>query len=438
MGLTIENSLSGLAVFLQGIFSFLSPCVLPLLPIYMGYLSGGARVVDADGTVHYPRKKVLINTLFFVVGISFAFFALGLGFTAAGQFFKGNRILLARLGGMLVVLFGLFQLGVFGRGGMLDRDARLPVRLGNLAMNPLTALLLGFTFSFAWTPCVGPALASVLVVASSAASPFTGWLLIGLYSLGFSLPFLVVGLFTGQLLALFKKHQNIVNYTVKAGGVLMILMGIMMFTGWMNNITGYLSSFGAANGQPASSQPAVSQSAAPQPDGTAPSSQPAAGSAPAPDSKPPMPAVDFTMTDQFGTEHSLADYKGKVIFLNFWTTWCTYCVKEMPEIEELYTEYGLNAEDVIILGVANPKGATGVQSADNATEEEIAQFLVDKGITYPTLMDREGSLFSAYGISSFPTTFMIDSNGNIFGYVPGQISKAIMQDIIKQTQDSIK
>ena len=101
---------------------------------------------------------------------------------------------------------------------------------------------MGFAFSFAWTPCVGPALTSVLLMAGSAETGAKGFLLIGVYTLGFILPFLAAGIFTAGLLAWFKKHMKIVRYTVKVGGVLMILMGLLMFTGKMNDITGYLSS----------------------------------------------------------------------------------------------------------------------------------------------------------------------------------------------------
>ena len=243
MGFSVEVGIPAITVFIQGLLSFFSPCVLPLVPLYIGYLAGGTRTVDEEGRVRYSRKKVMINTLFFVIGVSFAFFLLGFGFTAAGRFFGSNRTMFARIGGIIVVLFGLFQLGVFG-SSVLGQERRLPFRLNQLAMNPLLALVLGFTFSFAWTPCVGPALASVLLMASSATSQGTGFLLIGVYTLGFVIPFLAVGLFTGSVLDFFKKHQNVVKYTTKAGGVLMIAMGVMMFTGWMNGITGYLSSFG--------------------------------------------------------------------------------------------------------------------------------------------------------------------------------------------------
>ena len=240
MNLTLQTSISAITVFIQGLFSFFSPCVLPLIPIYIGYLSGGAKSVDEDGTVSYKRGRVIRNTLFFVLGISFAFFLLGLGFTAAGRFFRDHQTLFTRIGGIAVILFGLYQLGLFG-STLFQKERRISFHPDTLVMNPLTALVLGFTFSFAWTPCVGPALASVLLLAASASSALTGFALIGVYTLGFVLPFMGVGIFTGSLLEFFKKHRSVVNYTVKIGGVLMLLIGIMMFTGWMNGISAYLS-----------------------------------------------------------------------------------------------------------------------------------------------------------------------------------------------------
>ena len=109
MGFTIETGISGVTVFLQGLLSFFSPCVLPLVPLYIGYLAGGAKTVDEDGAIHYRRSKVIVNTLFFVLGVSFAFFLLGFGFTAVGKFFSGNRVLFARIGGVLVILFGVLH-----------------------------------------------------------------------------------------------------------------------------------------------------------------------------------------------------------------------------------------------------------------------------------------------------------------------------------------
>ncbi len=426
MGFDIGVSVSAFTVFLQGIISFFSPCVLPLVPLYIGYLAGGTRTVEEDGTVRYGRGKVLLNTLFFVIGISFAFFLLGLGVTAAGQVLSENRALFARIGGILIILLGLWQLGVFGSSRLLSQEHRLPFRLDRFAMNPLVALLLGFIFSFAWTPCVGPALASVLLMASSAATTASGFVLIGIYTLGFVLPFLAVGLFTTTVLDFFRTHAKVVKYTVKVGGALLVLMGVMMFTGWMNGVTGYLSQFGAGTPPAASSSVAAASSA---PQATA---APADSSANSADSEAPVPAPDFTLVDQNGETHTLSDYKGKVVFLNFWATWCPPCKDEMPDIEALYEAQGLNAGDVVVLGIANPKTDEYPNNSDG-TVQDVTDFLSQNGYTYPVVMDTTGEVFSAYGITAFPTTFMIDKDGNVFGYVRGGITRDIMDSIVQQT-----
>lgn len=438
MGFTLETGVSAAAVFLQGILSFFSPCVLPLVPLYIGYLAGGAKSVDADGTVRYKRGRVMRNTVFFVLGVSFTFFALGLGFTALGRFFSDNRALFARIGGVLIILFGLYQLGVF-RSRALSTEHRLPIRLDRLSMNPAVAFLFGFTFSFAWTPCVGPALGSVLIMATSAGSSAQGFLLIGVYTLGFVLPFLAVGLFTGSLLDFFKKHQKAVRYTVKAGGVLMILMGVMMLTGWMNGFTSYLSGLGGAGTSASSAAPSSSvpsDSAAGQGGGASsgPDNASASSGSAASSEQPEIPAPDFTLTDQFGKTHTLSDYQGQVVFLNFWATWCGPCQREMPDIQAMYEDLGLNEEDVVVLAVANPKSDQYPYNQD-VSEDEVKRFLEENGYTYPVAMDTTGEVFAAYGVRAFPTTFMIDREGNVFGYVESTLTRDIMDSIVQKTLD---
>ena len=229
--LEIQQSIPVLTVFLQGLVSFLSPCVLPLLPMYIGYLAGGTYQVDEEGEIQYPRRRVFLNTLFFVLGIASTFFVMALGFTAAGEFFHTYRRAFAIGGGVLVILFGLYQLGAFGSSFFLARDRRLPLKLDRLTMNPLVAYLMGGTFRFAWTPCIGPAMSSVLLMAASAAQRSQGFLLVGVYVLGFTIPFLLVGLFTTQALDFFKKHTKIMKYTVIIGGLLMLAIGILMIAG---------------------------------------------------------------------------------------------------------------------------------------------------------------------------------------------------------------
>lgn len=412
-GFDLSVSVSLVTVFVQGILSFFSPCVLPLLPLYLGYLSGS--MGDAQGA-QTSRVKTLVNTLFFVIGISAAFFLLALGMTALGQALHQYQKIIIQVGGILIIAFGLFQLGVF-RPMALEQDRRIRFPLQKLAMSPLVALVFGFTFSFAWTPCVGPALASVLLMAGSADTALQGFALIGLYTLGFVLPFLAVALFAGGLLKLFQKHRNVVRYTVKVGGALLVVIGLLMVTGWMDTLSGSLA------GSDPQATPTVQ--ATQQPEAT---DTPDATDAPE-ESQAPIPALDFTLTDQFGNTHTLDQYKGKTILLNFWATWCGPCRSEMPDLQAVYEDYGNNEKDLVVLGVAAPN------LGQEGSAEDITAFLEENGYTYPTLMNEDASLFYSYGISSFPTTFMIDKNGNVYGYIMGAQSREVFDDIIQQTMD---
>ena len=462
MGFSLEVYVSVIAVFLQGLFSFFSPCVLPILPLYIGYLSGGTAVRGEDGRIFYKKSKVMIHTVFFVVGVSFAFFVLGFGVSAMGTFFRSGQMIFARLGGILVMLFGLYQLGVFGQPGILGKEHRLVLPVDKMAMSPWTAFLMGFTFSFAWTPCVGPALASVLLMAASAGSRAAGFLFIGVYTLGFVLPFLAAGLFTTSLLRLFKNHMSVVNYTVKLGGMLLVVLGLLMVTGKMNEVSSSIAGLSAESTQEPGQESSLDEAGSgkgssrdpgegtggsgedsPGEDG---SGNPGEGKDPAGSgedtSRDPeesseseqepdkIPAPDFELEDQLGQVHRLSDYKGKTVFLNFWATWCPPCRAEMPDIQKLYEEYDTEGDEaVIILGVAGPN------MGNEKSAEDIAAFLDENGYTYPVVMDTTGDLFTEYGIYAFPTTFMIDREGNVFGYASGQLSYDMMKDIITQTME---
>lgn len=221
----------------------------------------------------------------------------------------------------------------------------------------------------------------------------------------------------------------------------MILMGVLMFTGKMNDITGYLSTTQESASQEGSSgeenkeKDVSDDSGVPSADdadggnksqGTSEDQESAGQDS---ENQGKTAAYDFELTDQYGKTHRLSDYKGKVIFLNFWATWCPPCRAEMPDIQKLYEEYAARGEDaeVVILGAAAPG------MGQEGSEEEIGQFMQENGYTYPVLMDTDWEMFSWYGINSFPTTFMIDRDGNIFGYVPGQMTEEIMRSIIDQT-----
>ncbi len=425
-----------ITVFLQGLLSFFSPCVLPLLPVYMGYLSGGTLKEDENGIRHYDRARVMVNTLFFVIGISFAFFLLGMGLSTLGRFFSGNQLLFVRIGGIIIILFGLYQLGILGSSRLLNSERRLPINISKLSMSPLTALVMGFVISFAWSPCIGPVLSSVLIMAASSASTSVGFLLIGVYTLGYVIPFLLVGVFTTSLLEFFGKHRGVVKYSVKVGAVLMIFMGILMFTGKLNSISSYLSQFtgaevGVEETSDDASKASYEDSAADQVSGSMKaeaSSELAQEKAPQEQAK--ILAPDFTLVDQYGNTHTLSDYRGKIVFLNFWATWCPPCRAEMPDIQALYEKYSQDeTSDVVILGVAFPNVGS------ETDVDGIAKFLEENGYTYPVVMDEGGTLQLPYYITAFPTTFMIGTDGSVLGYIPGSMTREIMEDVIHQARE---
>lgn len=423
MQLSLETSIPMMTVLIQGLLSFFSPCVFPLVPLYMGYLAGGMQKVNEDGEITYPRKSIFLHTIAFVLGIGVSFLLLGFGFTLIGQFFKDYRVWFARISGIIMIWFGLYQMGILGKSKVLEEERRLPFDFGKWGMNPISAWILGFTFSFAWTPCVGPTLTSVLLMAGTSGTAANGLLLILVYILGFTLPFLIVGFFTGEVLSLFRKHGNIVKYTVKIGAILLIVMGIMTLTGWMNGITTYLSN---VSGNDAAITEEAEESEEKEDDEVVEESQ----ADETQEERPIIPAPDFTLSDQYGNEHTLSAYKGKTVFLNFWATWCGPCKQELPDIQKIYEKYGENTGELIVLGVANPNG-------QDVSEEEITEFLKTNNCSYPTVFDESGDIFATYGISAFPTTFMIDANGNVYGYVTGMLTEEMMESIIVQTMQSV-
>lgn len=216
--------ISMVASFLEGVLSFFSPCVLPLLPVYFSFLSGGNAERNEKGEIVYKRGRVLVNTLFFVLGISLTFFILSLGVKGIGRIFSRNTRLFSVIGGAVIIVFGAFQLFFYGTKYGAKKEKRIKIDTYK-AKGPLLSFLLGFSFSFSWTPCIGPILSSVLIMASSS---LKGELYLLSYSLGFTIPFILLGFFTSSLLRFFQKYRKVVKYSVRIGALVMIFLGVMM------------------------------------------------------------------------------------------------------------------------------------------------------------------------------------------------------------------
>lgn len=402
-----------IVVFVEGLLSFFSPCVISILPIYLAILSGSSVQNLKEGNVKLKDSPLLKNTILFVLGISTTFFILGSSINAFKHFFTSNKEIMTTIGGILIIIMGLFYLGYLNLP-FLQKEKKFNV--GVREMKPWTAYLLGFTFSFGWSPCIGPMLASALIMASSSDSALIGNLLVLVYTIGFTLPFIIISIFYNRLLKYVDNVKRNMKTIQKIGGAILIITGLVMALGGTDKIAGY---FKKSEENPTEYSQEITDEDTKE---DVNKEEPSEESTENEENK--IPAIDFTLVDQYGETHTLSDYKGKVVFLNFWATWCPPCRMEMPDIEEVYKERGKNAEDVIILGVSGPNlGREG-------SKEEIIEFLKEEGYTYPVVFDETGDIMATYSIQSLPTTFIIDRDGNIVDYVLGAMSKETMENII--------
>lgn len=230
-----------LTVFVAGLLSFFAPCIVPLLPVYIGYLSKGVEDKDEEtepekkSKFRYVNKRLVLQTLVFVIGLSTAFVLLGFGAGAIGKLLN-NRIVLI-VSGAIVILLGLHQIGIF-KIKFLERTKKVEIKQSGRG-GIIGSYLLGLTFSLGWTPCVGPVLATVLGLASSNGSALYGGFLMMIYSAGLALPFILVSLFAGFFMKKFKKINKHLGKIRIAGGILIIIMGILLMTNSLNVISGW-------------------------------------------------------------------------------------------------------------------------------------------------------------------------------------------------------
>jgi cytochrome c-type biogenesis protein len=214
-------------VFGAGVLSFLSPCVLPLVPPYLTYMGGASfeQLKSDDRALH---ARVVLTSVFFILGFSVVFVTLGATATAFGQAFREALPILTPLAGILIVIMGLHFLGVF-RIALLDRQVRSSGP--SVATGPAGGFLLGLAFAIGWTPCIGPILAAILSVAANENSALEGAALLGVYSLGLGVPFLLAGIAIGPFLSFFSRFKRNLGLVEKIVGVLLVVTGFLFLTG---------------------------------------------------------------------------------------------------------------------------------------------------------------------------------------------------------------
>jgi cytochrome c-type biogenesis protein len=234
----MEIQVTAFFALAAGFLSFVSPCVLPLVPSYMVFITGlSFDELEKEGS--RARRIAAMHSLAFIGGFSLVFVLLGASATYLGSFFQQNQLLLLRLGGVVVLFFGLYLVGAF-QWGALEGEKRL-----HLARKPEGMLgtgLVGMTFALGWTPCIGPILGSILVVAGASGQVSTGMFLLTLYALGLGIPFFLAGILFPQFVArvrFISKHLNVVT---KISGVILIVVGLMMVTNTFSYLTSFLMS----------------------------------------------------------------------------------------------------------------------------------------------------------------------------------------------------
>lgn len=218
-----------------GIISFLSPCVLPIVPPYLAYMSGVSIAEMQDEST--ARRKATIAALFFVMGLSTVFILLGFTASAFGAFFLQNQELFAKFSGIVVIVFGLHFIGMF-RIPFLDREARIDA--GDAGGSSFGAYILGLAFAFGWTPCIGPQLGAILSLAASEGSVARGTLLLAIYAIGLGLPFLLAAMFLTRSMRLMNRIKPHLGLIEKIMGVLLIVVGVALLTGAFTSFSFWL------------------------------------------------------------------------------------------------------------------------------------------------------------------------------------------------------
>ena len=223
--------------FLAGLVSFVSPCVLPLVPAYLSFLTGSTLEELQSSMAAPARARVIAHAVAFIIGFTIVFVALGASASAIGGVLKSNRVLIAQIGGVIIILLGLQMMGVF-RLKFLAMDKRLHLQPRNRSF--LMSGVVGIAFAAGWSPCIGPILAAILAIASQAGGAAQGAWLLFIYSMGLAVPFIVLALAFGAVLPALNRMKRFLPAIEMAAGAFMIFVGIVLINNWFLPLAGKL------------------------------------------------------------------------------------------------------------------------------------------------------------------------------------------------------
>ena len=367
--------------------TFVSPCLLPMLPLYLAYFAGDA--ATASGVCEKPGKgRMLVSVAGFVIGFAAVFVALGAFAGAIGSVLARYSLAVSVVCGLVVILFGLHFTGV------------LHIPLFDCTVSPevdvrphdfVSSLLFGIVFSIGWTPCVGVFLGTALALAATEGSALQGALLLACYSAGLAIPFVACALAIDVLagaLDVVKRHFGAVS---RACGVLLVVMGLVMALGPLIA--------GPAVGKGASTESAASSLEAGNPQ-----------------------LSDIVVADSEGYDITFgALYEGKPMVVNLWATWCPYCVDEMADFQDLHDRYGDKVQ-FVMLNTASP----GNEVAD------ARDYIEEHGFTFPVYYDLHGNVQAQFSVAALPTTIVIAADGEVLSNKPGRIYAAKFESTIAE------
>lgn len=367
-----------LVAFLAGFLSFLSPCVLPLVPGYISLMSGVSVEKLKEGGAGATRA-VAINALIFILGFSLVFIGMGASASAVGSFLNEYKSILYKIAGVIIILFGVFLLGLL-KIPALYREKRFQ---GEVGRGKTSTFLLGLAFAFGWTPCIGPILGALLLLAATKETVIEGIFLLSVYSLGLGLPFLLTALGINKFLYFYKGFRRYLQWVERFAGVLLIAVGLLVFTNQLTWLARYFTFFNQFN---------LEIPLAASVDATAGQLQ----------SGERQPAPDVLLERAEGPAFRLSEFQGKVVVVNFWATWCLPCRLEIPYFNQTYQDY--RDREVEFVGI----------SVDAGGWSDVQAFQEEMPIEYLVVLDQNQTAAEDFGgLVGLPVTIFIDRQGRI-------------------------
>ena len=406
------SNITILIAFVAGLLSFLTPCVLPLVPGYISLISGVSidHLKGEGGSRSSARRAVIVNSLAFNAGVSLIFVLLG---ATAG--WVGNVLFstpwVRIVGGIVIILFGFQMMGVL-KIGALYRDTRKFSE--EKPRGPLGAALLGIAFAAGWTPCIGPILGGIIGLAATSGGWKSGLILSAFYAAGLSVPFLLTGLVLNQFLGFYSWFRRHLHKVEVASGVLLIVIGLMVASNSLTWVAAFASRY-LPNAETLVSQPRTGDAA----------SSPQQGAKSDADAKSetvsaePAPDVELKTTD--GKPLKLSDMRGQVVLLNFWATWCVPCRSEIPGLNEMQRD--LASRGFKVLGVSTSDSVDLVREYQKDVRQDYTVALGDDGVA------------NKYAVGVLPTTFVIDRQGRVRHKIIGEKSRAEFEALVKPLLD---